>query len=226
MLKSTVTASPDIECFSVFSFPYTPLTPLKQVGQEDPGRPLIDFAPLLRHASPSVRFYFHAGETILVGGAADENLVDALLLNTSRMGHAFALRHHPVLRDLAKSRRVAIEVCPLSNQVLKLVHDLRDHPIVAFVAEGLPVTISPDDPALWGATGSSYDFAMAFMALGDASGLATLKQIALNSLELSASSPAVQAREIGTWRAAWAAWVARVAAGAAADVGVTSLAAH
>jgi hypothetical protein len=51
-----------------------------------------------------------------------------------------------------------------------------------FIAEGLPMTLSPDDPALWGAHGVSYDWAAAFVSFDARAGLATLKQLAMNSI--------------------------------------------
>lgn len=59
------------------------------VGQEDKGRPLIEFADKLNTASPGIQFFFHAGETNWNGQPTDLNLFDAFLLNTKRIGHGW-----------------------------------------------------------------------------------------------------------------------------------------
>lgn len=110
--------------------------------------------------------------------------MDALLLNTKRIGHAFALPKHPQLWSTIKKRNIAIEVSPLSNQVLGYVWDLRNHPASFLIAENFPIVISADDPGVWNAKGLSYDFYYAFMALAPAEAdLKFLKQLALNSIK-------------------------------------------
>ncbi|XP_059610074.1 adenosine deaminase 2-like [Phlebotomus argentipes] len=144
------------------------------------------FIEALQSLPKDTKFFFHAGETNWYGTDVDENLIDAILMNTTRIGHGYALLKHPYLLEIVKKRRIGIEVNPISNQVLHLVHDLRNHPAGFYISQGLPVTISCDDPGFWAAKGLNYDYYYAFMALASAdAGLETLKKFAWTSLEQS-----------------------------------------
>ena len=90
------------------------------VGQEDLGPPLKSFLEnLLANlaANPTMKYFFHAGETNWYGADVDENLIDAVLLNATRIGHGYALTKHPSVWKIAQTKRIPIEVCPISNQV-------------------------------------------------------------------------------------------------------------
>ena len=43
--------------------------------------------------------------------------MDAVLLNATRIGHGYALNKHPTVAQMIKSKGIAIEVNPISNQV-------------------------------------------------------------------------------------------------------------
>lgn len=117
------------------------------------------------------------------GYGSDRNILDAILLNATRIGHGYALYKHPVLMDLVRQRQICLEVCPISNQVLGLVHDMRNHPATVFNVLNVPMVIASDDPGFWGATGLSYDFYYALMSFtGVDTGLGYVKQLVLNSL--------------------------------------------
>ncbi|MGB3860704.1 MAG: hypothetical protein WA915_01375 [Candidatus Aminicenantaceae bacterium] len=145
--------------------------------------------------------YLHSGES---NWTENENVLDAILLDAKRIGHGIALFKHPLLMQIVKERGIAIEVCPISNQVLGYVADLRNHPAVLFINSGLPVVICPDDPGIWKYT-FSYDFYAAFMAWG--LDLKCLKQLAMNSLIYSAMDPEEKENALELWRKKWAEFI-------------------
>ena len=137
------------------------------VGQEDLGRTLADLAPELvwfreqtEALNLSIPYFFHAGETLGDGNTTDLNLFDAILFNTRRIGHGFSLYKHPNLIQQVIEQNVMVEVCPISNEVLRLNTDVLHHPLPAMIAHGIPTAISNDDPAMLGQdiAGLSYDF--------------------------------------------------------------------
>ncbi|XP_046384543.1 adenosine deaminase 2-like [Ischnura elegans] len=173
------------------------------VGQEDKGRPLTDFVDRILGLPPTLQFFFHAGETKWQG-LTDQNLVDAVLLNTSRIGHGYALLKHPLVMKTVKERGIAIEVNPISNQVLCLVDDLRNHPAAALMADDYPVVISCDDPCFWNATALSYDFYEAFMGMASADAdLRLLKMLAVNSITYSSLAAEEKSKAFDLWNKKW-----------------------
>jgi adenosine deaminase-related growth factor len=175
------------------------------VGQEDAGRPLLEFAPvLLRQPEPRLPYVFHAGETLGNGNATDQNVLDALLLGSRRIGHGYSVRSHPTLRGTAKTQGVALEVNLISNQVLGLVDDLHNHPLALFLADDLPVVLSSDDPGLWGAAGVTYDWVLALLVSSEAcGGLAMLKQLARNSIDHALLAEVEKAALLAAWTSRW-----------------------
>uniref|UniRef100_A0A8D8B7V0 Adenosine deaminase n=1 Tax=Culex pipiens TaxID=7175 RepID=A0A8D8B7V0_CULPI len=174
------------------------------VGQEDTGRPLIDFVPKLLDLPASIQFFFHAGETNWYGMNADQNLVDAILLGTKRIGHGYALVKHPHLLKEIKRRQICVEVNPISNQVLKLVQDQRNHPAAVFFSDDYPVVVSSDDPSFWRASPLSHDFFIAFLGIASSrQDLRMLKQLAQNSIEYSAMVEAERKLALKSWQHYW-----------------------
>lgn len=149
-------------------------------------------------------FFFHAGETNWYGCSSDINLFDAILLNTTRIGHGYAILKHPVLAQIVKKEKIAIEISPISNQVLKLVDDIRNHPATILIADNYPVVITCDDPSLWGAKGLSYDWYLAFMGLASKDAdLRLLKQFALNSIVYSGMEMFEKYVAMEKWQQDW-----------------------
>ncbi|EAW21038.1 adenosine deaminase family protein [Aspergillus fischeri NRRL 181] len=198
------------------------------VAQEDLGRPLSDLAPELiwfreqtEYLNLTIPFFFHAGETLGDGNSTDYNLVDAILFNSRRIGHGFSLYKHPTLIDEVIEKAVMVEVCPISNEVLRLATDILHHPLPAMIAHGVPTAISNDDPAILGQdiAGLSYDFYQTIQGF-DNIGLAGLGALAQNSLrwsnfedqsdadwlrdiDLAARGDGIKAQRIQYWNQQW-----------------------
>jgi adenosine deaminase CECR1 len=105
------------------------------------------------------------------------------LLDTKRIGHGFHLAYYPELMQIVKQKGICIECCPVSNFVLGYVLDLRCHPARSFLHQGLPVTISPDDPGFMGYEGVTLDYLYVYLAWD--LNIADLKKLCLNSIEFA-----------------------------------------
>ncbi|XP_004526784.1 adenosine deaminase 2 [Ceratitis capitata] len=181
------------------------------VGQEELGRPLKDFIPQLLSMPADIDFYFHAGETNWYGAAVDENLIDAVLLGTKRIGHGFALTKHPLVLQALKERNIPVEINPISNQVLQLVADYRNHPCSHLFSDNFTVVISSDDPSFWRATPLSHDFYIAFLGIASAhADLRLLKKLAINSLVHSALNEQQQLVALEKWQLKWDEFVEKI----------------
>jgi len=160
------------------------------VGQEDLGQSLVELTPELfwfkkrcMEEGVDIPFYFHAGETLGDGDTVDENLFDAVLLGTRRIGHGFSLFKHPLLIDMIKEKKILVESCPISNEVLRLTGSIMQHPLPALLARGVPCSLSTDDPTILGqgTSGMSYDYFQALQGWENL-GLEGLANLAENSV--------------------------------------------
>lgn len=88
----------------------------------------------------------HAGEE-----GPPENIWGALdLLQVSRIDHGnSSLLDDDLVAALVESQ-TPLTICPLSNNRLKVVHDLSKHPLKTMLDKGLRVTVNSDDPAYFG----------------------------------------------------------------------------
>ncbi len=88
----------------------------------------------------------HAGEEG-PAGYVDEALH---LLKVFRIDHGNASIRDDKVADVLVKKQIPLTVCPLSNISLRVVDDIRNHPLKKLMDRGLLVTVNSDDPAYFG----------------------------------------------------------------------------
>jgi adenosine deaminase len=136
----------------------------------------------------------HAGEE-----GPPEYVWEALdLLKVSRVDHGVRSMEDPKLVERLVRERIPLTVCPLSNLRLKVVADLKDHPLKRMLDAGLIATCNSDDPAYFGGyVGDNFSAVAGALALSDAE----LITLAENSFEASFIDDATKQRYIAEVRA-------------------------
>jgi len=196
------------------------------VGQEDKGRSLyshlpelLQFRRLCADARVDIPLYLHAGETVGDGTETDSNLFDAILLGAKRIGHGYSMYKHPHLMQLTREKGICLEVCPISNEILRLTASVMSHPLPSLLAHGVPVSINNDDPGILGqmTTGSmTHDFWQVLQAY-DNVGLEGLGDLAETGVRYAAFEgvevgveEGIRKERLELWRGEWerfCAWV-------------------
>jgi adenosine deaminase len=134
-----------------------------------------DFA---RVRAAGLRRTAHAGEA-----AGAESMWGAVrLLEAERLGHGVHAHDDPALFEYLRERRIAIDMCPVSNVKTGAVDDLAQHPIRRYLEGGLLVTVSSDDPPMFGTSITNE-----YRVLRDTLGFSErkLQMLSLNAVEAS-----------------------------------------
>ena len=120
------------------------------VADERTFRPLRHYEAfqVMRKTIPGLQATLHAGEQT---GTAD-NMVNDLLLNVRRYGHATQVEEDAIAMALLYTRKTPVEVSLFSNQKTGAMEDLSKHPLAKMLAWGVPVSLSTDDPGVFQTT--------------------------------------------------------------------------
>ena len=192
-------------------------------SEEDKGATAFYMAPMMEEARAysvaeygfELPLFLHDGESNFPTGVPDSpvslagpypgnvnnNVIDAYLLGADRVGHGIELAKLPELALMYAEEGIPLEICPVSNQILGYVPDLRNHPAVPLMRSGVRISINPDDPAMFGYTGVTIDFTVAVLAW-DLS-LSDLKRLIMNSIEDAAMTDSEAAELMSLWRIEW-----------------------
>jgi adenosine deaminase len=149
----------------------------RPVGLDIAGFPEVPFPPRLFEAAlapareAGVPLTVHAGEQGLPPSFADAPpalIIDAVeRLGAKRIGHGTSLVASAEARALMKARGIGIECCPVSNHRMGFIR-IADHPLKQLLEEGLLVSVSTDDPLMFGpfSVQQTFDAIEAPLALG------------------------------------------------------------
>jgi aminodeoxyfutalosine deaminase len=119
------------------------------IGGDERALPTASFEPVFREARRlGLRTTIHAGE--FDGPRSVWEAVE--VLEVERIGHGIRAAEDAVLLEMLRSRAVPIECCPTSNLATGIVRSWEAHPIRDLVNAGCRVTVSSDDPAMFGTT--------------------------------------------------------------------------
>ena len=143
------------------------------------GHPPSKFARVFEAARDlGLRLVAHAGEE-----GPPEYVWEALdILGVERIDHGNRALEDEALVARLRDDRIPLTVCPLSNLELRVVEDLKAHPIKRMLDLGLLATVNSDDPAYFGGyTNENYH------RVAEAVGLTAedIETLARNSLEAS-----------------------------------------
>jgi adenosine deaminase len=98
----------------------------------------------------------HAGEA-----AGPESVWAAIHdLGVTRIGHGIRSIEDERLVAYERDNAITLEVCPTSNVKTGVVPDFPRHPLRRLFDAGVPVTVSSDDPAMFG-TSITHEYAVA-----------------------------------------------------------------
>jgi aminodeoxyfutalosine deaminase len=127
------------------------------IGGDELALPAKDFVGVYELvAAAGLGRLIHVGE---IGNAA--SVREAVeLLGVTRIGHGIAAMNDPSVMDFLAERGVTLELCPTSNirtgalaqQIGKPLARIEEHPLKMFYDRGMRVTLSTDDPAMFGTT--------------------------------------------------------------------------
>ena len=155
------------------------------------GNPPEKFARVFAEArARGYRRVAHAGEegpAEYVRGALDA-------LGAERIDHGNAALGDAQLMERLAREGVPLTMCPLSNLKLRVVADLREHPLKKMLERGLCVTVNSDDPSYFGGyINENYQAITRALDLERAD----LAQLARNSITASFAEPPRRAELLG-----------------------------
>jgi aminodeoxyfutalosine deaminase len=148
------------------------------IGGDEARGPAEGFRDLYKKAADNgLRLTAHAGET-----TGPESVWGALNIGAERIGHGLSAASDAELMEVMAQKQVPVEMCITSNLRTGACAELQDHPVKKFFDEGLMITLSTDDPAMFQTSlNKEYEIAQQEFSFSEEH----LRELARNSIEAS-----------------------------------------
>jgi adenosine deaminase/aminodeoxyfutalosine deaminase len=148
------------------------------IGGDEARGPAEGFRDLYKKAADNgLRLTAHAGET-----TGPESVWGALNIGAERIGHGLSAANDPELMEVMAQKQVPLEICITSNLRTGACKELQEHPVKKFFDEGLMITLSTDDPAMFQTSlNKEYEIAKQEFSFSEDH----LRELARNSIEAS-----------------------------------------
>jgi adenosine deaminase/aminodeoxyfutalosine deaminase len=148
------------------------------IGGDEARGPAEGFRDLYKKAAENgLRLTAHAGET-----TGPESVWGAINIGAERIGHGLSAANDPELLEVIAQKQVPLEICITSNLRTGACKEMQEHPVKKFFDEGLMITLSTDDPAMF-QTSLNKEFEIAQQEFGFTD--EHLRELARNSIEAS-----------------------------------------
>ncbi|HEY2914857.1 MAG TPA: adenosine deaminase [Candidatus Angelobacter sp.] len=148
------------------------------IGGDEARGPAEGFRDLYKKAADNgLRLTAHAGEA-----TGPESIWGALNIGAERIGHGLSAANDPELMEVMAQKQVPVEICITSNLRTGACKEMQEHPVRKFFDEGLMITLSTDDPAMF-QTSLNKEFEIAQQEFGFSE--EHLRELARNSIEAS-----------------------------------------
>ncbi|HEV7519978.1 MAG TPA: adenosine deaminase [Candidatus Angelobacter sp.] len=148
------------------------------IGGDEARGPAEGFRDLYKKAADNgLRLTAHAGET-----TGPESVWGAINIGAERIGHGLSAASDPELMEVMAQKQVPLEICITSNLRTGACKELQEHPVKKFFDEGLMITLSTDDPAMF-QTSLNKEYEIAKQEFGFSE--EHLRELARNSIEAS-----------------------------------------
>ncbi|MCF6269149.1 MAG: adenosine deaminase [Melioribacteraceae bacterium] len=149
LIMSFLRHLPQDDAFETYENFYNHKDKIALIGLDssEVGNPPAKFAEVYNRAfNDGLNLTAHAGEE-----GPPEYVWEALdILKVNRIDHGNRSLEDAKLTQRIIDEQIALTVCPLSNLKLKVVDDLKNHPLKIMLDKGIKATVNSDDPAYFG----------------------------------------------------------------------------